>query len=73
MGAYSFTPWKVVWEVCGKKTFRPVLFPGHWKANQSLQAFIPATGLKEARRILDELRQPAIEKYLLSLQMQKAP
>ncbi|MGC9470891.1 MAG: hypothetical protein ACP5D1_05055 [Bacteroidales bacterium] len=70
VGAYSFAPWKVVWEAYGKKTFRPVLFPGHWQANQSLQAFIPATGLKEARRILDELCQPAIEKYLLSLQMQ---
>ncbi|HDR90079.1 MAG TPA: SAM-dependent DNA methyltransferase [Bacteroidetes bacterium] len=70
VGAYSFAPWKVVWEAYGKKTFRPVLFPRHWQANQSLQAFIPATGLKEARRILEELRQPAIEKYLLSLQMQ---
>lgn len=70
VGPYSFAPYKVVWEAYGKKEFRPIIVEGKWQANQSLQAFIPVNTKDEALRILDELLNPAVEAYLLSLKME---
>ncbi|MFT5860259.1 MAG: hypothetical protein ACI865_002368 [Flavobacteriaceae bacterium] len=70
VGAYNFMPYKVVWEAYGKNTFTPKVFKDDWQANQSLQAYIPTNTLKEAKRILKELKNPAIEAYLLSLKME---
>ena len=63
-------PYKVVWEAYGKKEFNPIIFEGMWQANQSLQAFIPTRTIVEARDILQKLKNPAIEAYLLSLKME---
>ncbi len=70
VGEYNYFPYKIVWEAYGKTTFKPKIFEGNWQANQSLQAFIPVKSLKEANRILDELLDHKIEKYLLSLKME---
>lgn len=70
VGEYNFFPYKVVWEAYGKITFNPKIFDGDWQANQSLQAFIPLKSLKEAKRILHELSDDKVEKYLLSLKME---
>ena len=70
VGAYSFFPFKIVWEAYGKKAFNPMIVNGNWQANQSLQAFIPTRSLEEAKSILTELKNPAVEKYLLSLKME---
>ncbi len=70
VGPYNFTEYKIVWESYGRKTFRPMIVDGNWQANQSLQAFIPTENKTEANRILNELQNPLIEKYLLSLRME---
>lgn len=70
VGPYNFMPYKVVWEAYGKKEFHPIIFEGKWQANQSLQAFIPTRTIEEARHILQELKNPAVEAYLLSLKME---
>jgi hypothetical protein len=70
VGEYNFAKHKVVWEAYGRKTFAPKLFSGNWQVNQSLQAYIPLSNKKEARRILTALKNPAIEHYLHSLKME---
>ncbi len=70
VGPYNFMPYKVVWEAYGKKRFRPRLVEGRWQVNQSLQAYIPLPTRGEAERVLEQLRQPAVENYLLSLKME---
>lgn len=69
VGKYNFARHKVVWEAFGKKSFEPMIFSGDWQVNQSLQAYIPLTNLKEAKRIKKALKNPAIEHYLHSLKM----
>lgn len=70
VGPYSFTPYKVVWEAYGKKVFEPRIFDSEWQANQSLQAYMPASSLSQAERILESLQDSRIEEYLLSLKME---
>lgn len=70
VGSYNFFPYKVVWEAYGKSRFLPKIFEGNWQANQSLQAYIPVKSLAEAERLLEELSNPKIENYLLSLKME---
>ncbi len=70
VGPYSFTPFKVVWEAYGKKVFQPRIFDSEWQANQSLQAYMPASSSVQAERILRSLQDPQIEQYLLSLKME---
>ena len=70
VGPYNFSQYKVIWEAYGKKEFRPKIFHGEWQANQSLQAFIPLETRAEADRVLNELSQPFVERYLLSLKME---
>jgi len=69
VGKYCFYPCKIIWEAYGKQTFRPILTKGRWQANQSLQAYIPVKEAREADRILKQLQDKNIEKYLLSLRM----
>ncbi len=69
VGPYSFYPFKVIWESYGRSTFRPMIIPGHWQANQSLQAFIPLRTRTEAEHVLERLQHSSIEDYLRSLQM----
>jgi len=47
-----------------------MLFPGHWQANQSLQAFIPVRSKENGERILLELKKPPVSAYLASLKME---
>ncbi len=70
VGAYSFFPYKIVWEAYGKTSFNPTIFKGNWQANQSLQAFIPVQTLAEAKRVQGALSCKQIENYLLSLKME---
>ena len=70
VGAYNFMPYKIVWEAYGKKEFHPIIVEGKWQANQSLQAFIPTRTIEEAQHVLQELKNPAVEAYLLSLKME---
>jgi len=70
VGAYSFAPFKVVWEAYGKNTFSPKLFLNSAQANQSLQAFMPFWKEEEAKAALKLLNHPNVERYLLSLKMQ---
>ncbi|GAB4245438.1 MAG: hypothetical protein Kow0027_05820 [Saprospiraceae bacterium] len=70
VGPYNFMPYKIVWEAYGKKEFHPIIVEGVWQANQSLQAFIPTRTIEEAQQILQELKNPAVEAYLLSLKME---
>lgn len=70
VGPYNYAPYKIVWEAYGKKKFNPILVNGHWQANQSLQAFMPFQTKEEAERILEKMKDPAIEEYLLSLRME---
>lgn len=70
VGEYCFFPYKIVWESYGKTQFKPKIFEGYWQANQSLQSFIPVKTYTEAKRILSELSNKQIEKYLLSLKME---
>lgn len=69
VGKYNFFPNKIVWEAYGKKTFEPKIFTGTWQANQALQAYIPIQKFHEAKKLLKELSNINIEKYLLSLKM----
>ena len=70
VGDYNFFPWKIVWEAYGKTVFSPMLFPGYWQANQSLQAFIPVRSKENGERILLELKKPPVSAYLASLKME---
>jgi hypothetical protein len=70
VGPYSFAPYKVVWEAYGRRDFRPAIFEGHWQANQSLQAFMPAGSLAEASRIHEALSDGRVARYLGSTRMQ---
>jgi len=70
VGDYNFFPWKIVWEAYGRTDFNPVLFPGIWQANQSLQAYIPVRSQEEGERILEELRKPEVFEYLVSMKME---
>lgn len=69
VGKYNFVKYKVVWEAYGRRTFVPLIFDGNWQVNQSLQAYIPLNNKREAQRIQQALKDPAIENYLHSLKM----
>jgi len=69
VGKYCFAPYKILWEAYGRSTFNPKIFPGHWQANQSLQAFIPAETLEQAEAILAFLKDSRIQEYLSSMRM----
>lgn len=70
VGAYNFAPYKIIWEAYGRSSFLPRLVEGNWQANQSLQAYIPAYDITEAKEILTSLQHPSIEKYLRAMKME---
>ncbi len=74
VGAYTFAPFKVVWEAYGKKNFRPRIFCSYdgkpWQANQAMHAFIPCCSLVEAEDLLAQLESSNIESYLKSLSVE---
>ena len=69
VGAYSFAPYKVVWEAFGKASFRPIIFEGTWQANQALHAYMPARNLSEAQHIKEQLSQEDVYAYLAATRM----
>ncbi len=71
VGSYNFSNYKIVWEAYGRNTFKPILINSNWQVNQSLQAYIPTDTENEAIKILNTLKNPVIEQYLLSLKMEK--
>jgi hypothetical protein len=70
VGAYTFAPYKVCWQAYGQKHFHPKLFGGNWQGNQALHAFIPLTSQKEGEKLVKQLSDPLVEKYLCSQQME---
>lgn len=74
VGKYSFAPYKIFWNAFGQKNFSPKLFSLYqgksWQGNQSLHAYIPLSSMSEAEKILIQLNNPLIEKYLLSFRME---
>jgi len=71
VGRYNFVNYKIVWEAYGRNTFKPMLVTGRWQVNQSLQAYMPVVTKTAAQKILNQLQNPVIETYLLSLKMEK--
>jgi hypothetical protein len=73
VGAYSFAPYKILWEAFGQKTFTPRVFATlegqAWQGNQALHASICADSLEEAERICEALRHPHILTFLQSQRM----
>jgi hypothetical protein len=67
VGAYSFAPWKIVWEAAGKNRFVPRIFPGEWQANQSMYGFLSFYDLVDAQQVLTALHSPEVEAYLGAL------
>lgn len=75
VGEYSFVPYKVMWKAFGDSVFTPKLLQpdrnfGSWQGNQSLNAFIGAATMDEAKEIHSKLTNPLIQDYLASLRMQ---
>jgi hypothetical protein len=70
VGAYTFAPYKVCWQAYGQKHFYPKLFGGNWQGNQALHAFIPLTSKQEGEKLVEQLSDPLVEKYLCSQQME---
>jgi hypothetical protein len=71
VGPYAFQPWKLAWESYGRSRFVPMLFGpskyGVWQGNQALHAYLSFKEEETARRVLEDFRSPALEKYLRSL------
>ncbi|NJM28402.1 MAG: SAM-dependent DNA methyltransferase [Pseudanabaena sp. RU_4_16] len=70
VGPYTFAPYKVCWQAYGQKHFYPKLFGGNWQGNQALHAFIPLTSKEEGEKLVKQLSNPLVEKYLCSQQME---
>ncbi len=75
IGEYSFAPYKIIWKAFGDSFFAPKMLPpdktlGSWQGNQSLNAFIGAHTLSEAKETHQKLTNPIIQDYLSSLRMQ---
>ncbi len=72
VGAYAFTPYKVVWSAYGRARLdASVLGPRSdgsvWQADQALQAYIPCLDEAEAQRLRDFLNSEPVADYLASL------
>ena len=71
VGPYAFAPYKIIWEAYGKNEFRPIIlshFNGQaWQGNQALHAFVPCWNVTDAKRLLEELRNPGIPTLLKEL------
>lgn len=68
VGAYSFTPYKVIWEALGKRNFSPIILSSidgqPWQGNQAMHAFIPCPTLKKAQKVLAALKKAPITRIL---------
>lgn len=68
VGPYSFAPYKVMWQSYGKKSFSPLIVSSYkkmpWQGNQAMHAFIPCWNSQDAKRIINALKNPIIEKTL---------
>ena len=71
VGAYSFAPFKVIWQAYGKRDFNPIILGSHnnkpWQANQAMHAFIPCWTKSDAERIYSALKNPHIQRLLIEL------
>ena len=71
VGAYSFAPYKVIWQAYGKRDFNPIVLGSHdgkpWQANQAMHAFIPCWTKSDAERILEALKNSRIQRLLTEL------
>jgi hypothetical protein len=70
VGLYNFAPYKVCWQAYGQRHFQPKLFEGNWQGNQAMHAFIPVTSRVEGEKLVEQLSNPLVEKYLRSQQME---
>lgn len=74
VGAYSFSPYKIMWEAFGRDYFMPRIFSSVgemcWQGNQALHAYIPMSNSVDAERICEKLRHPIVNKFLLSNSME---
>lgn len=70
VGPYTFLQHKVVWRAYGQKTFNPKLFIDtpeiKWVPNQALQCYVAFENATKASQALVKLKNPLIERYLLS-------
>jgi methylase of polypeptide subunit release factors len=71
VGLYSFTPFKVLWQAYGQRTFNPTIFEPYdsqpWQGNQALHAYVPCESQENAVQVLNGLQQPAIQTLLEQL------
>ena len=71
VGSYAFAPYKVIWQAYGKNHFNPIVLSGingqMWQGNQAMHAFIPCWSEKEANRVMNDLRNPGIQRLLQQL------
>jgi len=70
VGAYSFAPWKVVWEALGRKEFRPLIVEGRWQGNQALHAVCPCASRTQAESLCEALQNQAVQAWLKSSGME---
>lgn len=68
VGKYTFAPYKVIWQAYGQKQFTAKLFDGIWQGNQALHAFMPVSSKREGEKLVEQLNDPMVEKYLHSQQ-----
>jgi hypothetical protein len=70
VGPYTFFKYKVVWRAYGQMTFNPKLFIDthevKWVPNQALQCYVAFENFMAAYQTLVKLKNPLIERYLLS-------
>ncbi|RKU05874.1 hypothetical protein C6503_26915 [Candidatus Poribacteria bacterium] len=71
VGAYTFAPFKVIWQAYGRSDFTPVVLGSvegqMWQGNQAMHAFIPCWSEREAQRIKTALENPEIPMLLRQL------
>jgi hypothetical protein len=65
VGRYTFSPWKVIWESYGRKTFRPIKVSGEWQGNQAMHAYIPCDTEEEADEVMEKFGSINVERELL--------
>jgi hypothetical protein len=68
VGKYTFAPYKVIWQAYGQKQFTAKLFDGIWQGNQAIHAFMPVSSKNDGEKLVEQLNDPMVEKYLHSQQ-----
>lgn len=68
VGAYTFRPWKIIWEAYGKQVFRPVLVgPDIWVPNQALFCSLDFESRDQAEAALEGLNRLPVTEVLTAL------